>query len=172
MAFAVVDVDYAGPGATAACVVGDRWGDAAPIETHAIALAEVAPYVPGSFFERELPCVLAVLPRIITPIEAVVIDGYVTLDAAGTPGLGAHLHAALAGRYPVIGVAKTAFGDASFAVHVLRGESRRALYVTAIGMDVAEAARNIATMHGPHRIPTLLRWVDRLAAGDPPAWPG
>ncbi len=172
MAFAVVDVDYTGPGATAACVVGDRWSDPAPIETHTLVLTEVAPYVAGRFFERELPCIVAVLSRVVTPIDTVVIDGYVVLDTEGTGGLGAHLHAALGGRCAVIGVAKTAFGDASFATPVLRGTSRRALYVTAAGIDVGVAAQRITAMHGPHRIPTLLGWVDRLAAGDPPAWPG
>lgn len=171
MPFAVVDVDYAGPGATAACVVGDRWSDGAPIETHAVTLATVAPYAPGRFFERELPCILAVLPRVVTAIDTVVIDGYVVLDRAGTPGLGAHLHAALDRRHAVIGVAKTPYREADFAVPVVRGGSRRPLYVTAIGVDVDAAARSIAAMHGAHRIPTLLGWVDRLAAGDPPPWP-
>ena len=173
--FAVVDVDYvaapSGMAASAACVVAERWTDAVPSETHKVDIAKVQPYAPGRFFERELPCILAVLPRVHAAIEAVVIDGYVHLDAAGTPGLGAHLHASVTGRFAVIGVAKTPFGDGTFAAPLLRGTSKRPLFVTAIGIDVDHAVRLVASMHGPHRIPTLLGWVDRLAAGDPPPFP-
>jgi deoxyribonuclease V len=49
--------------------------------------------------------------------------------------------------------------------------ARWPLFVTAIGMDVADAAALVRGMHGAHRIPTLLGWVDRLAAGDPPPYP-
>lgn len=167
---AIIDVDYTGPGATAACIVAERWTDAAPFETHVVPIANVEPYVPGRFFERELPCILAVVPKIAVAIDAMLIDGYVYLDADGTPGLGARLHEHFAGAWPVVGIAKSPFRDADFATPVLRGTSRTPLYVTAIGIDVAEAARRVAAMHGPHRIPTLLGWVDRLAAGDPPAY--
>jgi deoxyribonuclease V len=66
----------------------------------------------------------------------------------------------------VVGVAKTAFQGSTFATPVTRGTSARPVFVTARGMDVAEAARLVAAMHGPHRIPTLLGRVDRLARGD------
>lgn len=48
------------------------------------------------------------------------------------------------------------------AQELRRGTSRSPLYVTAAGMDATEAARHIAEMHGPHRIPTLLKRIDRL----------
>ena len=67
--------------------------------------------------------------------------------------------------------AKNPYRGSGFATPVLRGGSKSPLFVTAAGMDVAEAARHVEGMHGKHRIPTLLGWVDRLAAGDPPAWP-
>jgi deoxyribonuclease V len=51
-----------------------------------------------------------------------VIDGYVNLDPAGTPGLGAHLHAHTA--LPIIGVAKTAFGAAIHAIVIPPGTHR------------------------------------------------
>lgn len=175
MAIAIVDVDYADPrpgaAATAACVVAERWTDAAPIETHAVPIANVLAYAPGRFFERELPCLLAVLPRVKATLDVVIVDGYVVLDDSGTPGLGAHLHDALGGGVAVVGVAKTAYRGGGFAVQVLRGGSRQPLFVTARGMPPDVAAQHVASMHGPHRVPTLLGWVDRLAAGDPPAWP-
>jgi len=57
-----------------------------------------------------------------------VIDGYVDLDSDGRPRLGAHAHRAFA--VPVIGVAKTAFRTATYAIPVLRGTSARLLPVT------------------------------------------
>lgn len=51
------------------------------------------------------------------------------------------------------------------AARVLRGCSARPLYVTAAGMEVAEAARVVAAMAGDHRMPEALTLVDRLARG-------
>jgi deoxyribonuclease V len=183
---AIVDVGYgereaaageptrrspAGMGALAACVVAQRWGDAEPVESCAVTVADVRPYTPGRFFERELPCLLAVLERLRTAVEAIVVDGYVVLDEHGTPGLGGHLHAALGGDTIVIGVAKTAYRGSGFAKPVLRGASVRPLHVTAMGIEVEHAVRLVAGMHGDHRIPTLLGLVDRLARGLVPADP-
>ena len=56
----------------------------------------------------------------------------------------------LVNKVPVIGVAKSMFRGATNAEAVLRGRSRRPLYVTAAGMDPVIAARNIQGMHGPH----------------------
>jgi hypothetical protein len=39
------------------------------------------------------------------------------------------------------------------------------LHVTAAGVQVGEAAGRIRSMAGPHRVPTLLKKVDRLARG-------
>jgi deoxyribonuclease V len=101
----------------------------------------------------------------------VLVDGYVWLGGA-RPGLGARLFAALGERTPVVGVAKTAWGgtvapaiaqdDPHRSVPVLRGQSVKPLFVTAEGLDVAEAAARVSAMHGAHRIPTLLKEVDRL----------
>jgi deoxyribonuclease V len=48
-------------------------------------------------------------------------------------------------------------------VPIVRGISRQPLFVTTIGTDVAAAAAAVLGMHGAHRIPTLLKRVDRLA---------
>ena len=94
----------------------------------------------------------------------IIIDGYVWLDANHRPGLGAILHEALGKRVPVVGVAKTVFGDAlSWCIPVVRGVSRRPLFVTAAGINAEEAAKGVHTMHGLHRIPTLLKLVDSAA---------
>jgi deoxyinosine 3'endonuclease (endonuclease V) len=81
--------------------------------------------------------------------------------APGRPGLGAYLSSAIG--VPVIGVAKTQFVSAN-AIRVVRA-STRPLYVTGVGIDPAEAASHIASMHGPYRLPTLLKLVDSRARG-------
>ena len=164
---ALVDVCYddAAARARAACVVAESWSDAAPAERQIAELHAVAPYVPGRFFERELPCILAVLALVDTRFEAVVVDGYVTLDEQGSPGLGAHLHRALGEKVVVIGVAKNPYRESDFARAVVRGTSKRPLWVTSAGIDPETAARLVASMHGDHRIPTLLERVDHLARG-------
>jgi deoxyribonuclease V len=64
----------------------------------------------------------------------------------------------------VVGVAKTRFaGAGGSAVPICRGGSRSPLYITAAGADAIDAAGWVAAMHGPHRVPTLLKRVDRLA---------
>jgi deoxyribonuclease V len=160
---ACVDVDYRDGEALVACVLFRDWTDAAAAGQLVQPVTGVADYVPGEFYRRELPCLLAVLCRVADPIDLVVVDGYVWLADETEPGLGAHLYEALQRRVPVVGVAKTRFASARLAVPVVRGESAtRPLFVTAVGMDVNEAAEAVRVMHGPHRIPTLLRQVDRL----------
>ena len=159
---ACVDVDYREAGAVAACVLFRAWPDAEPVSEVVVRIAAVEPYEPGRFYRRELPCLLAVLEALAERPEVVVIDGYVWLGDEGEPGLGAHLHEALGRRVAVIGVAKTRFHGARTAREVHRGGSRSALYVTAAGIDPSEAADRVREMHGPFRIPTLLKRVDRL----------
>lgn len=157
---ACVDVDYRPAAAVAACLLFNDWSD--PVETRAFVehLPPAAPYQPGQFYLRELPCLLHVLRGALGPLDAVVIDGYVWLGAQGQPGLGARLHKELG--VPVIGVAKTLFHGSAEAVPVHRGQSKKPLHVSAAAMDRAVAALAIQRMHGPHRIPTLLKRVDRL----------
>jgi deoxyribonuclease V len=158
---ACVDVDYRDDSAQAACVLLRDWTDADSACVYVERIAGVAPYQPGQFYRRELPCLLAVLAKVKEPLDAVIVDGYVWLRH-GTPGLGAHLYEALGGTVPIVGVAKTRFASAA-AEAVVRGTSRRPLFVTAAGMPLADAAAGVRHMHGPFRIPTLLRKVDQLA---------
>ncbi len=125
--------------------------------------APPAPYRPGRFFERELPLLLRALAALALRPGAVLIDGYVVLDAAGRPGLGAHLHTALGRRTPVVGAAKTAFRGAECALPVRRGGAKNPLYVSAIGIDPDDAARHVGAMAGQHRIPEHIKRVDREA---------
>lgn len=157
-----VDVDYREDAVVAACVGFDAWTDAATaLEVVVRSDAPPAPYEPGRFYLRELPHIHAVLALLVPPLHAIIVDGYVWLGPE-RPGLGAHLHASLGGVTPVIGIAKTAFAGAE-AIEVLRGTSAKPLHVTAIGTDAQAAAAAVRTMHGAHRIPTLLGRVDHLA---------
>jgi deoxyribonuclease V len=157
---ACVDVDYRDDAAQAACVLLRDWTDADSAGVYVEPIASVAPYQPGQFYRRELPCLLAVLAKVKEPLDAVIVDGYVWLRD-GMPGLGAHLYEALGRTVPVVGVAKTRFASAATEA-VVRGTSRRPLFVTAAGMDSTEAADCVRRMHGLFRIPTVLRKVDQL----------
>jgi deoxyribonuclease V len=145
------------------------WAAAEATGQLVVALPLPAPYQPGAFYLRELPPLLAVLSRVEAPLAGVVVDGYVWLGGTRL-GLGARLYDSLGNRTPVVGVAKTAWGavettsasDACRSIAVRRGQSDKPLFVTAAGMDVADAAAHVGEMHGPYRIPTLLRGVDRL----------
>ena len=159
-----LDVHYRGDEASVAGVYFRAWSDDVATETVTARIEGIEPYEPGHFYKRELPCLMAVLERAVDPLEAVVVDGYVWLDERMSPGLGARLHEALRRVVPVIGVAKTAFKSAApVSVPVARGTSSRPLFVTAAGVDVREAAAKVAAMHGRHRVPTLLKLVDRLS---------
>jgi deoxyribonuclease V len=164
MLIAALDAAYSDTGASAACVVFEGWAAEHAASEHVIRQATAAAYEPGAFYKRELPLLLEALRASGVSHDVIVIDGYVWLDAARTPGLGAHLHAALNGASAVVGVAKTAFADAdAWATKVVRGSATRPLYVTAIGVADADAASNVQRMHGLYRIPTLIGRADRLA---------
>lgn len=150
--------------ARAVAITFEQWQDITPAATYVAVVEAVAPYVPGAFYRRELPCLLAVLAQIEqATIHTFIVDGYVTLDDNGKPGLGYHLYTALEQTIPVIGVAKRAFHANTRLVRpVLRGDSRQPLYITAIGTDVDAAARHVAQMAGAYRLPTLLKTLDSL----------
>ncbi|MEM1181657.1 MAG: endonuclease V [Acidobacteriota bacterium] len=148
--------------AVAAAVTFSDWDDESPTAETRVRIAPVAPYEPGQFFRRELPCLLGVLEALPEAPRTIVVDGHVWLSD-GEPGLGAHLHRAINARAAVIGVAKGSFRGSPDAHQVLRGESRQPLYVTAVGVEAGAAAALIRRLHGPFRIPTLLKRVDALS---------
>jgi deoxyribonuclease V len=159
------DVLYDEPNdaARAAGVVFSDWKTRKVAAEYVVPIQGIQPYEPGAFYKRELPCLLALLAAVKEPIHLVVVDSYVDLGP-GHPGLGRHLYDALKGETPVVGVAKSHFAGAEGA-EVLRGDSSSPLYVTAAGIDVGVAADAVREMHGPHRIPTLLKLVDSLSRG-------
>jgi deoxyribonuclease V len=161
-----LDAAYGAVQAAAAGAVIDGW-DAGAAKQVLVRRFESAPetYEPGAFYKRELPLLLPLISDVDAPIGVIVIDGYVWLSNDGLPGLGGHLFASLASRIPVIGVAKTHYRADTWSIPVRRGGSERALFVTSAGMDQEEAAACIRSMHGDHRIPTILAAVDHAARG-------
>lgn len=162
--FGAVDVHYPPEGgARAALIISPTAIYDEIIEERTIEVAEVAEYRPGNFYERELPPLRALLSGSGTaPLDVLVIDGYVTLDPDGRPGLGSHVHAEELSAI-VIGVAKTRFHAATHAIEAIRGTaSNRPLYVTSAGMPPDDAAQLVRSMSGEARFPDALRRVDRL----------
>ena len=157
----IVDVHYVDSVGTAAGLLFREWNSPAADEAFVVSTKGVAPYRPGSFYLRELPCLQRLINRVAFPISTIVIDGYVTL-ASDQPGLGVHLWNWLNGKVPVIGVAKSAFHTTHASARLCRGTSNRPLFISSAGMSLDEAKACIRGMHGDHRIPTLVREVDRL----------
>lgn len=163
-AIACLDAAYEVAAAGVACVLFTGWDEPAAAATLSQYFAlKPAAYEPGAFYKRELPLLLDILAMVKHTIGAIVIDGYVWLGADDRPGLGGILFAALDGKIPVIGAAKTRFRDDTWSVPVMRGKSGRPLFVTAAGMAAQEAASAIRGMHGEHRIPTMLNCADNAA---------
>jgi len=158
---AFLDAHYTISLAVGACVIAEAWHSQTPVHSVTEQLPLTSEYVPGELYLRELPVLLSVLRKVSQPIDIVVVDGYVELDA-DRHGLGRHLARELREPVTVVGVAKSEYRGAP-AIPVLRGKSLRPLYVSAMGMPAEVAAESVRSMAGKHRIPELLRYVDRLA---------
>ena len=161
--FAAADVHYLpSGGARAALVLAPDPTFSAIVSEKTVFIDHVARYQPGEFYRRELPPIRAVLGG-VDDLGLLIIDGYVTLDPDGRPGLGAYAHEEFG--VSVIGVAKTRYALAVHAIPVVRGTAKRPLYVTAVGIPPADAAELVRTMTGSFRLPDALRRVDTLARG-------
>ncbi|WP_322618589.1 endonuclease V [Deinococcus terrestris] len=157
------DVGYSPGWAKAAGILFREWTDEHPERVVTAHLASPEEYLPGQFYRRELPALLSVIGPVLLETHTVVIDGYVWLGSERRPGLGLHLWEALERRIPVIGVAKTRFQGTPEETEVLRGTSGSPLFVTAVGLSLEEAKGHLKGMAGKHRLPTLLKEVDRLS---------
>ena len=157
-----LDVDYRSCSVVAAGLSFADWDSESPLREYSVE-SNTPPeaYEAGSFYRRELPYLLAVLGQMEEHPATILIDGFVWLGIE-SPGLGAHLYEALGRRSAVVGVAKRPFRDTSAGSPVLRGTSARPLYVTSVGISLDDAVAGVKAMHGLHRIPTLLKRVDRL----------
>jgi deoxyribonuclease V len=157
---ALFDVDYREDQAHVAGVVAADWRAAEPVRVYTKVIHGIAPYEPGAFYKRELPCLLALIADVEEPVTCYLIDGYVWLG--DKPGLGYHLYHAREGKIPVVGIAKTRFHNNHQAREVLRGQSNNPLFVTSIGIEAGESAQCVGAMHGEHRLPTLPKLTDHI----------
>ncbi len=161
-----VDVAYSGQKAVAAAVITPPKNTGRITACYTCTIDGVAQYEPGNFYKRELPCILKLLNLVQEPLETIFIDAYVWLSPTH-PGLGAHLFKALDTKIPVIGIAKSGFlileGTTNIVEYVLRGKSKRPLYVTAAGIDLKKAARIVKKLYKRYRIPYAMKESDSLA---------
>ena len=86
-----VDVNYREDEAVVGGVVFEKWSDKESVREIVVSIPEVKEYIPGRFYQRELPCIKALLKELATEIECIIVDGYVYLGSDDAPGLGAHL---------------------------------------------------------------------------------
>jgi deoxyribonuclease V len=160
-----VDVHYRHESASVAGVIFSDWRSCKPQQELITQVSSVARYEPGQFYKRELPCILELLKHVHPLPNYIVIDGYVYLGSDEKPGLGKRLYDVLEGQCAIIGVAKNRFEGTPVDAELFRGKSSRPLYVTAVGINQAEAKHCIGEMCGASRLPTLLKRVDRLCRG-------
>lgn len=156
------DVQYAEGKGFAGGVLFRAWADAQAEREIATTVSEIAPYIPGQFYKRELPCLLALIGHLEMLPSVIVVDGHVYLDGQRKRGLGYYLFEALERKVPVVGVAKKPFKGMPDWCAVYRGEGQKPLYVTAVSIPQPFAKTYVQSMAGKHRIPTLLRAVDKL----------
>lgn len=157
------DVAYSGTTATAAGVLFSHWNSETPDRTFIAKIDDAAEYVSGEFYRRELPCIVKLLEQVDLPLECIVIDGYVTLGAAESAGLGWKLWEFLGRTTPVIGVAKSEFHGTPEKARLYRGDSTKPLFVTAAGTSLEYARSCVVKMSGKHRVPALLKAADHLS---------
>jgi deoxyribonuclease V len=162
----IVDVAYSNDRARVGCVAISAFADAVPRAEWVVEVPGTGAYVPGEFWRRELAPVLAGIASAPVPVTLCVIDAYVDLGRQQTPGLGRHLFDATG--VPALGVAKSRYPGTPTECEVLRGSSRRPLFVSAAGIDPASARQAVRDMAGVGRIPTVLRRADLLSRGAHP----
>lgn len=157
-----IDVYYHEIGAKVVGVLFESFDSETPYDIIEKHLPVQKDYEPGAFYKRELPCILELLNQVNKEgLDTIIIDGYVYLDENKRGGLGYYLFNALDEQIPVIGVAKSYFFISDDIVkEVYRGESKKPLYVTAVGLPLTQAKENIKKMYGKYRMPYLLKLMD------------
>jgi deoxyribonuclease V len=163
----VMDVHIAGETARVGAVAFEDWGAAEGTRQYALDIAHVDKPAKDELDLRALPWLIRVLEANGLQPEAIVLDGFVHLDARDTPALGRRLHDALAGRGAVIGVSKSVFKGVATPDQfcVFREDETPPLVVTCAGIDLGAAKARVRMMHGRKRVPTLMKLAARIAKG-------
>ena len=123
----------------------------------------IEPYVSGQFYKRELPCLLTAIEQIKVDISLIYVDANVFLGN-DKKGLGWHLHNALEGKIPVIGISKSLFKESEkVVISVKRESSIKPLFVSSIGIENKKAAKMVEEMHGEFRLPDMIKLADKMS---------
>ncbi|HSD06362.1 endonuclease V [Flavobacterium sp.] len=159
-----IDSYYFENKAKTVCLIFEQWNSLEINSCHSEIVSNIENYVPGEFYKRELPCIISLISKLdLTKIDFIIIDGFVYLDDNDKFGLGAYLFEKLSSKIPIIGVAKTDFISLNKNKQLLlRGKSKKPLFITSIGININEATDKIKIMNGEYRIPTLLKELDKL----------
>lgn len=158
----IIDVSYEN---NTAKVVGgffENWNDEKLIKISTKKVNNVTEYISGEFYKRELPCILEFLNDYsLKEIELIIIDGFVFLNDDDKKGLGAYLFESLDKSIPIIGVAKTSFhNNNKNVIDIFRGNSKKPLYITSIGIELLKASDLIKNMLGNNRMPNIIKQID------------
>jgi len=158
-----IDVYYYDDKAKAVGVLFKNWDDSEPKEIKSIYLSNIEEYESGSFYKRELPCIINLLEKIdLTKVEFIIVDSFVYLDDKKKLGLGGYLYEYLKEEIPIIGVAKNSFHlNKKNVIEIYRGNSKKPLYITSAGYNVSLSAELIKKMNGDYRFPSLLKTLDQ-----------
>ena len=154
-----VDVHYFGSTAVVAGVFFQKWRDAESFDTMKMVYLGFEDYEAGAFYKRELQPIMNFLSKQKHILNTIIIDGFVHLHKP-RKGLGMHLFDQTG--CPVMGIAKNPLKIACRYALVYRGKSKKPLYVSAMGFDLKHACNLIRSMHGPYRIPKLIKLADTL----------
>lgn len=156
-----IDVQYIANSAYIAGILFKSWDSESPNAEYVSFLAGIEDYQPGSFYKRELPCILKLLDEHLLRPDTILIDGYVYLDDMRKAGLGKHLFDALEQKIEIVGIAKKSFLGIDKTHEVFRGISKKPLYITSTG-DLEDAKLNVSSMFGDSRMPVLVKRADQL----------
>jgi deoxyribonuclease V len=158
----IIDVSYHDNSAKVVGGFFENWNDDKLVKVSKKIVVNIQEYISGEFYKRELPCILEFLNDYdIREIELIIIDGFVFLNDDDKKGLGAYLFEILDKKIPIIGVAKSSFhNNKKNVINVVRGQSKRPLYVSSIGIELLKASDLIKNMFGNHRIPNIIKIID------------
>ncbi len=165
MQYFCMDVYYEDNYAVSAGILFDNLTSDECLLEQTITVENIEPYESGRFYKRELPCLIKLIDSLPELPSIFIVDSFVHLDNDKKKGLGAYLYEYYQNKIPVIGVAKNDFKENSSSEKVFRGESKKSLYITSIGIEQNVAADMIQKMHGDYRLPTLLKKVDNICRG-------
>ena len=163
--FVFIDASYLHDLAVAGAVVTDSEDPCKNLKKYTSAVKNPCSYEPGSFYKRELPCILKVLEKIEEYVSVIFVDAYVWLPD-GRPGLGARLYETLKQEKTIIGIAKNSFltpERAGLVKDVYRGKSKRPLFVSAAGVSLDDAVKMVSRLPGPFRIPSAMKAAHELS---------